>query len=57
MPVILPRDLEQAWLDPELPRDHVLAMLQPYDPAAMTARLTSRFVNSVKNEMYRATDA
>jgi putative SOS response-associated peptidase YedK len=50
MPVILPRDVEDAWLDPELPRDHALELLQPYEPGAMTMRLASRLVNSVKNE-------
>ena len=50
MPVILSRDLDHAWLDPELPRDQALELLQPYDPAAMTARLASRLVNSVRNE-------
>ena len=50
MPVILPRDLEDAWLDPELPRDHAVELLQPLDPAAMRMRLASRLVNSLKNE-------
>jgi SOS response associated peptidase (SRAP) len=50
MPVILPRALEDAWLDPELPRDYALELLQPYDDAAMTSRLASRLVNSVKND-------
>jgi putative SOS response-associated peptidase YedK len=50
MPVILARELEEAWLDPDLPRDHVLELLQSYDAAAMTAELASRLVNSVKNE-------
>jgi putative SOS response-associated peptidase YedK len=50
MPVILPRELEGAWLDPELPKDHALELLQPYEPDAMTMRPASRLVNSVKNE-------
>jgi putative SOS response-associated peptidase YedK len=50
MPVIMPRDLEDAWLDPELPREHALELLRPYDPTAMTVRLASRLVNSVRNE-------
>jgi len=50
MPVILPRELEAAWLDPELPRDHAIELLQPYDAASMTFSVASRLVNSVKND-------
>lgn len=50
MPVILPRELEGAWLDPELPKHHALEFLRPYDPAGMTVTVASRLVNSVKNE-------
>jgi putative SOS response-associated peptidase YedK len=50
MPVILPRELEAAWLDPELPKDHALELLRPYDAAGMTCTVASRLVNSVKNE-------
>jgi len=34
MSVILPRELEDAWLDPELPRDHAIELLRPYDASA-----------------------
>lgn len=50
MPVILPRDLEDAWLDPELPKEHALAMLGPYPTAAMVAMPASDRVNSVRND-------
>lgn len=50
MPVILPRDLEGVWLDADLPRDHVLELLQPFDAAAMVAAPASPLVNSVKND-------
>lgn len=35
MPVILPPDVRDAWLAPELPADEAAALLLPYDPAAM----------------------
>ena len=50
MPVILPRDLEDAWLDLELPRDHVLALLEPYPASAMLALSASDRANSVRND-------
>ncbi len=50
MPVILPADLESVWLDPDLPREHALALLEPYKPAAMRAAPASCLVNSVKND-------
>jgi putative SOS response-associated peptidase YedK len=50
MPVILPRELEHAWLDPELPKDHALELLRPYDAAGMTFTVASRLVNWVQNE-------
>ena len=37
MPVILPRGLEGAWLDPELPQERALALLEPYPAGAMLA--------------------
>ncbi len=50
MPVILPCDLESVWLDPELPREHALALLEPYPATAMIGTLVSVLVNSVRNE-------
>jgi putative SOS response-associated peptidase YedK len=50
MPVILPRELEAEWLDPELPREHALALLVPYAAEAMRAVPASRRVNSVRND-------
>jgi putative SOS response-associated peptidase YedK len=37
MPVIVPRDAFDAWLDPETPLDRARAMLAPYAPEAMRA--------------------
>jgi putative SOS response-associated peptidase YedK len=50
MPVILPRDLEDVWLDPGLPREHAVELLQPFDARLMVAAGASPLVNSVKNE-------
>ena len=50
MPVILPRELEDAWLDPELPRDHAVELLRPLSGEAMTCTLASPLVNSVRND-------
>jgi putative SOS response-associated peptidase YedK len=50
MPVILPRDLEKVWLDPELPREHALALLGPYPARGMIGTPASVLVNSVRNE-------
>jgi putative SOS response-associated peptidase YedK len=50
MPVILPRDLESVWLDPDLPREHALSLLEPFDPDRMQVAPASPLVNSVRNE-------
>jgi putative SOS response-associated peptidase YedK len=51
MPVILPRDYENAWLDPEW-RDipEILELLKPYPAEKMKAIPVSTLVNSPKNE-------
>lgn len=51
MPVILPRDVEDFWLDSNV-EDHtrLLDLLQPYPPAQMAAYTVSNLVNSVKND-------
>ena len=50
MPVILPRDLETDWLDPEVSKEHALSLLEPYPADAMVALQASTLVNSVWNE-------
>ena len=50
MPAVLPRDVEDAWLDPELPKAHGLALLAPYPAGAMLATPASDRVNSVRND-------
>ncbi len=51
MPVILPKDAEDFWLDSEL-EDHtrLLDLLQPYPAAEMASYTVSTLVNSVKND-------
>jgi len=50
MPVILPKDAEDFWLDSAV-EDHtrLLDLLQPYQASDMGAFTVSRLVNSVKN--------
>jgi putative SOS response-associated peptidase YedK len=51
MPVILPRDVEDFWLDSSI-EDHrrLLDLLLPYPAAEMEAYAVSTLVNSVKND-------
>lgn len=51
MPVILPKEAEDFWLDSEV-EDHarLLDLLKPYPAAQMAAYTVSRLVNSVKND-------
>jgi putative SOS response-associated peptidase YedK len=50
MPVILPKDAEDFWLDSAV-EDHMrlLDLLQPYQASDMSAFTVSKLVNSVKN--------
>ncbi len=50
MPVILPKDAEDFWLDSAV-EDHtrLLDLLQPYQASEMSAFTVSTLVNSVKN--------
>ena len=50
MPVILPREKEAAWLDPELQDVEILKeLLVPYDAGGMEAYEVSTYVNSPSN--------
>ena len=42
MPVILPSEYEQDWLNPELTKDDVLALCQPFDERKMEAWTISK---------------
>jgi putative SOS response-associated peptidase YedK len=56
MPVILPRESEEAWLDRELPAEQALALLGPYPAEQMTAADASTLVNSADNDDLRLLD-
>ena len=48
MPVILPPDAWDVWLEPdELPAEVATSVLVPYDADAMAAHVVSRIVNKV----------
>lgn len=49
MPVILPKDKEQAWLK-DIKVDEALTLLKPYDPDQMQAYEISTMINNPKNE-------
>ncbi|HEY9877898.1 MAG TPA: SOS response-associated peptidase [Leptolyngbyaceae cyanobacterium] len=51
MPVILPQEHYEAWLDPDFYDPSALqALLQPYDAEAMQSYAVSKAVNSPKND-------
>jgi len=50
MPVILPREYEKDWLNPNLTKEDVLALCQPIDDKFMTAHTISRRITSKKEE-------
>ena len=50
MPVILPRDHYDAWLDPEAEGEEVAGLLVPYPGDDLEAYPVSRFVNSPGND-------
>ena len=50
MPVILPPEVYEVWLDPDVREtDHLLSLLTPYPPGDMEAYPVSRRVNSPSN--------
>ncbi len=50
MPVILPPDLYDTWLDPQQGRDTLQQLLKPYPAAKMEAYPVSTLVNSPRND-------
>jgi putative SOS response-associated peptidase YedK len=50
MPVILPPDAEDDWLDPDVSVEHALSLLEPYPAAQMRSVAVSPLVNSVRND-------
>jgi putative SOS response-associated peptidase YedK len=56
MPVILPRGVEQLWLDREVAPAEALALLLPYPAEQMRAAEASLLVNAVANDDLRLFD-
>jgi putative SOS response-associated peptidase YedK len=50
MPVILPLNLEAAWLSHEVEKQEALALLRPYPAELMLAARASRLVNSARRD-------
>src|SRR5687768_8735432 len=50
MPVILPQDREDMWLDPATPLSGLVTLLSPFEPRKMAAAPASQRVNSVRND-------
>jgi len=50
MPVILPKSLEAAWLDPKATPEKLHALLTPFEASAMWATEVSTRVNSAQND-------
>jgi len=51
MPVILPIDQHDAWLDPAMQRQEILKqMLRPYDAGKMAQHQVGSIVNNARNE-------
>ncbi|MCS7061518.1 MAG: SOS response-associated peptidase [Anaerolineae bacterium] len=50
MPAILPREVEQAWVDPETPAVELMAVLAPFPAREMEVWAVSRRVNSPAND-------
>ena len=49
MPVILPAEDRDAWLDPEAEREELVSLLRPYPGDDLETFPVSRFVNSPRN--------
>jgi putative SOS response-associated peptidase YedK len=56
MPVILPRAVEQQWLDRGVPVEAALSLLAPYPAEHMVGADASPLVNSVENDDLRLFD-
>jgi putative SOS response-associated peptidase YedK len=50
MPVVLPRDAESAWIDPEADEEELLALLRPAAEDALIAREVGDSVNDVRED-------
>ena len=50
MPVILPRDEEETWLDPEREPDRLRGLLRPYEAGELEVREVGESVNDVRED-------
>ena len=50
MPVVLSRDSEAAWLDPELAEGELLSLLVPAPAGVLAARDVGDYVNDVRDD-------
>lgn len=50
MPVIIPREYEQDWLNPSLTEEDVLALCQPLDATLMEGHTISKLITNKKEE-------
>jgi putative SOS response-associated peptidase YedK len=50
MPVIIPREYEQDWLNPSLSQEDVLALCQPIDGNVMEGHTISKLITNKKEE-------
>jgi putative SOS response-associated peptidase YedK len=50
MPVIIPRQYEGDWLNPNLTKDDVMALCQPFDPGMMNGYTISKLITSKTEE-------
>lgn len=58
MPVILPREVWDRWLDPEFEgKEQLLALLKPYEGDDLTLRPVSTLVNNPRNDKPEAIEA
>ena len=56
MPVILPREDYEVWLDPEAEREELVSLLRPYPGEDLETFPVSRFVNSPRNNDERCVE-
>src|SRR4028119_1532665 len=56
MPVILPVEDYEAWLDPEAEREELVSLLRPYPGDDLETFPVSRFVNSPRNNDERCVE-
>jgi putative SOS response-associated peptidase YedK len=50
MPVILPKEAEDVWLDSSISKEHAFSLLEPFPAQAMAALPASTRTNSIRND-------